>query len=614
MMISRFYFCFGIILLFLSTSLLGADDLVFASRKNDVSKVKQCIAEGMHPDQEDELTNTALMWAASNGNIEIAEFLITAGADSNKKRHRGDGFDGFTPLCFALHAKQVSIIPLLLSKTDLNRLDVNPLSIAISSACDEGIQYILSAGISQSYKNEALAFALSKDRIDIFRLLLENGADINAEIIARDGRSYSILQCAVLTKETAMVQLVLSAGASINKVTSNKSTALSLAAEIGADKIVRLLIDAGSDVDAGRALKLAASNGHNFIISLLLKAGADPQYVEGADLITPFMAAKLNNHDDAAMLLKNYIIAQHEGDEQRAAEIMLTKEIAYMETQSNIISSNVCPMLSAQVSEITHDLFAKMKAPQNLKIYFENSDDVNLCGAYTRVDRREIYLGFGLIKKVFLEASADQKILFKSFLRNIIAHEVGHNIDPEFDAGHHDMCDPWWLYAMCDAFKNIGYAAPLWLLALASSDAQIEHVLTLFASTATITAFLSKVVYPLRRKSISRSLECNADRLSLRGLDDVKEAADDWEKLFQELDCHLKSELKVAARAMLEGIKGGVRDASPLACAKAAFKHGKKIFGIVANLYTPNIFRTHPTADRRVANIRKHADAMLASE
>ena len=54
------------------------------SKSNKIEEVKLLLENGADPDIQDDMGDTALTWAAVNGNIEIAELLLKYGADVNK--------------------------------------------------------------------------------------------------------------------------------------------------------------------------------------------------------------------------------------------------------------------------------------------------------------------------------------------------------------------------------------------------------------------------------------------------------------------------------------------------------------------------------------------------
>jgi ankyrin repeat protein len=116
----------------------------------------------------------------------------------------------------------------------------------------------------------ALYFAVEARRLDMVQLLLENGATVD-----RYNRTFEV---AVLNNDLNIVKVLLEAGADINLCMPD---CILLAAGEGNYDILKLLIDRGVDVDAVRneknntALHLAANFGHSKVVELLVESGAD---------------------------------------------------------------------------------------------------------------------------------------------------------------------------------------------------------------------------------------------------------------------------------------------------------------------------------------------------
>ena len=110
----------------------------------------------------------------------------------------------------------------------------------------------------------------------VVRLLLENGADINA----RRGRYGNALQAALFYGYEGIVRLLLENGADVNAQGGDYGNALQAASSKGDEGIVRLLLENGANVDAqggrhGNALQVAIYKGHEGVVRLLLENGAD---------------------------------------------------------------------------------------------------------------------------------------------------------------------------------------------------------------------------------------------------------------------------------------------------------------------------------------------------
>jgi ankyrin repeat protein len=72
-----------------------------------------------------------------------------------------------------------------------------------------------------------------------------------------------------------VVKILLDSGAEVNTNTGFYGTALRAASEQGHERVVKLLLEAGSDVNCGGALWAAARRGKTQVVKLLLEFGAD---------------------------------------------------------------------------------------------------------------------------------------------------------------------------------------------------------------------------------------------------------------------------------------------------------------------------------------------------
>ena len=118
--------------------------------EGDLDKVRAEIEGGRTVDSKDIAGQTALMYAAETGRMQVLEYLVSKGADVNAK----SGNLHNTSLMYAAAA---------------NRL--------------EAIEFLIARGANvdavNSWKQSALIFAAYKGNADAIKLLLENGAHAN---------------------------------------------------------------------------------------------------------------------------------------------------------------------------------------------------------------------------------------------------------------------------------------------------------------------------------------------------------------------------------------------------------------------------------------------------
>lgn len=142
-----------------------------------------------------------------------------------------------------------AILSLLAIRADPNAyLDfVGPITTPLLTAvryCDiEIVKNLLQAGGSVYHPGLFSAAANSHKPIEMFRLMLEMGANI-----ATSGAKALIT--AVLNKDLEAVEFLLLNGANVNHLDSAKFTALQLAIIKGNIELMKMLLDAGPDINA----------------------------------------------------------------------------------------------------------------------------------------------------------------------------------------------------------------------------------------------------------------------------------------------------------------------------------------------------------------------------
>jgi ankyrin repeat protein len=252
------------------------------------------------PVYEENATNTSLMAAVIDGDLDLAQQAIEAGAS--------------------------------LDRYDWN-LGYAPLGMAIDRGYADLVGHLLTAGANPhcgSTTTTALGLAAERGEVEIIQMLLPRGVDVNAPV-GQDG--WTALLSAIHHGHRSVVQLLVTAGANVN-IWSRGETPILLAAKCEEREIYQYLyplvntairlcadrdgeqllqathkrrirqqnrpvekfiematmgnvdevnraIDIGIEVDelgaqGHTALMAAAYHGHRSIVNILLSAGADP--------------------------------------------------------------------------------------------------------------------------------------------------------------------------------------------------------------------------------------------------------------------------------------------------------------------------------------------------
>lgn len=319
---------FLMLIVFCTSQIAFADssqDLVNAAGKSDLKTIEQLLKNGVSINAKGKFTTqlssflgtnafssdsmTSLMVAAVQGDLKTLKFLLDKGANPNEVNENGE-----TALILSLAAPDKEIVKLLIAKgTNVNIKDKAGAD-AISSVF--GALFMLEwakaspDGISDSYKamlsktsaayldiakqvvkanadvnrefaqGTILHMAIGIGDPELVSLMLEHGAQVNAE--SQDGSTPLMLavQQSLAVENTRMVEILLSQkGLNLNAQNRYGATALMLASganekKKGSLEIVKLLVGKGADkeirdINAKKALDYASENGFDSIAAYL---------------------------------------------------------------------------------------------------------------------------------------------------------------------------------------------------------------------------------------------------------------------------------------------------------------------------------------------------------
>ncbi len=258
---------------------------------------------------------TSLMWATRNGHIEVARYLLEHGADPDLAN-----FAHETAYTLALKLNHEKLFQLLLSHAKDIRQGTDQAAHLFYFAAAQGrldvMDYLLQRGIEVDGLSllqwTPLIAACLSGQTEAVRFLIERGANVNMSL----GGNTPLLAALGYPRgsharaaNAEIVELLIQAGAEVNRPYLLRLTALSEAVQSNQKEVVHLLLGVGADPNVPgdildptiTVLQAAAQWGRIDILKALIKAGADVT----KDGHRAIQLAKVNSHDDAARLLEH---------------------------------------------------------------------------------------------------------------------------------------------------------------------------------------------------------------------------------------------------------------------------------------------------------------------
>ena len=229
---------------------------------------------------------TALHWAASNNDVDLASMLIHAGANLRAATR----VNGYTPLMMAARAGHAPVMRLLIERganpKTASVAGTTPLMLAAAAGSADAARVLLDAGAevnaTESARGQtALMFAAAYNRVAVIQLLTGRGADVAAASKVVDLHSFTDEDAEQRPAQPAKESKPRVAGVDRNFVYAE------LVGYMG----------------GFTPLLLASREGHVEAVDALLGAGASVNQVSAGDRTSPLLVATINGHFDLARLL-----------------------------------------------------------------------------------------------------------------------------------------------------------------------------------------------------------------------------------------------------------------------------------------------------------------------
>lgn len=292
------------------------EKLINAARDNDLVTARQLLEDGC--DVNGTISNyrnsfiSPLRYGIHHEDSEMAKLLLSYGADPCQ-----DLGQELNPLHYSISGSSFEAFSLLAGKCpNVNTLNLHsnfptPLHWAIKKGKIKHVEVLLKQGAlinpDSLIAYSPLAKAISYHHFDIFKLLLEKGADVNAQF--GEGMEGDCIRCP--TEITVLHQLALMNSYSdvekgmvpkyleelmkynpdMNIENGQGFTALEFACFDSDTSLVQRLYNYGAklETEAYSAIHCAAMFSQYNVVAFLLKLGADPNVKDKAGL-TPIMS------------------------------------------------------------------------------------------------------------------------------------------------------------------------------------------------------------------------------------------------------------------------------------------------------------------------------------
>jgi len=321
-------FGFGVVMAIALTAWMHAASapVADAAMARDREAVKTLLTGGADVNAAQGDGMTALHWAARNGDAELTQMLLFAGANVKATTRLG----GYTPLMMAAEQGHATVIAALVSggadAKAANALGTTALMLAAQSGNPQAVTTLVENGaeieaMEKTFGQTPLMFAVSMNRVDAIKALIKAGSNIKATSKVNNVGNLS----------GAQQEFLASASGSGNQAGGNGTGRNGQVVAPGAGQApVAGAGGGGGGGGGGRggggggkpgidrpffyneligtqgghsALILAARSGYVDAVKILVAAGADVNQISVGDKTSPMLIAAINGHFDLAKWL-----------------------------------------------------------------------------------------------------------------------------------------------------------------------------------------------------------------------------------------------------------------------------------------------------------------------
>lgn len=298
----------------------GITALMYFIQRNSLEVVSFLLDKGVNIEAVDNDGDTALlhsiMRVCVHNNTQIFQLLLDKGAKINVKNR-----NGLTVIDYVTKHSKPELLKLLINK---NLITQNELDSRLIKAMHENnptkMQCLIEAGANIDETNvhgvSIFMRIVSADHINIVRMLIEKNKKL---LNITDSFKITALMYAFQRINIEMIQLLIEMGADLEADSPGGYTVLISAAAYGYTSIVKLLLKKGANIDAqtdeGKtALMCSAERGYTGIMELLLNRGANIDVPNEDNLTVRDYIIAHGKLEMLKLLVKKNLITQNELD------------------------------------------------------------------------------------------------------------------------------------------------------------------------------------------------------------------------------------------------------------------------------------------------------------